>query len=137
VQKKIRAATNDRLQHAFDCISAGTSPALCGDALSSNGGTVSFLLNVTCPRKDVVSKTTLAYTIVNEPIKMGETTIPAQPENFAFGRTFWEMAQTLFAEGKIKAHPVDARPGGIEGILAGLNDLRTNKVSGKKIVYVL
>lgn len=48
---------------------------------------------------------------------------------------FWNMAEKLFAEGKVKAHPKEVRSGGLEGIFGGLNDLKTGKVSGTKLVY--
>lgn len=41
----------------------------------------------------------------------------------------------LIADGKIRAHSVDLRQGGLESIHQGLEELKEGKVSGKKIVY--
>ncbi|THZ15904.1 GroES-like protein [Aureobasidium pullulans] len=133
--KKIREHTKDNLKHAFDCISEGSSPDICGNALSSKGGVISFLLPAKSSREDVEDKSTLGYTVVGEAFSFGGTPIPAKPEDFEFGRMFWELAEKLFADGKVKAHPKEVRSGGLEGIFGGLNDLKTGKVSGTKLVY--
>ena len=48
---------------------------------------------------------------------------------------FWGLACKLLAEKKIKVHPVDVRPGGLKGVLEGMEEMRQGKVSGKKLVY--
>lgn len=53
--QQIREYTRDSLKHAFDCVSGGQSPTLCAESMSSQGGTISFLLPTTSPRKDVES----------------------------------------------------------------------------------
>ena len=46
-----------------------------------------------------------------------------------------EVADPLIAEGKVKVHPPEVRGEGLKGVLSGLQDLKTGKVSGKKLVY--
>lgn len=70
--QQIREYTQDKLTHAFDCISEGKSTQICADALSSKGGTVSLLLPAEVPRKDVEKKNTLAYTITGEAFTFGK-----------------------------------------------------------------
>jgi len=53
----------------------------------------------------------------------------------SFAVKFCGLAEKLLKEGKIKAHPVDVRPGGLKGVLEGLDEMRKGKVSGKKLVY--
>lgn len=48
---------------------------------------------------------------------------------------FIPIAEGLLKEGKIRVHPPSVRPGGLRGVLEGLQDLREGKVSGEKIVY--
>ena len=52
-----------------------------------------------------------------------------------FASMFWGIAEKLLNEGKVKPHPVDLRPGGLKGVLEGLDEMRKGKVSGKKLVY--
>lgn len=59
----------------------------------------------------------------------------AKREDQEFAARFWKMAGELLAQGKLKVHPPDVRPGGLEGVLEGLDELRQGKVSGKKLVY--
>jgi hypothetical protein len=41
----------------------------------------------------------------------------------------------LVSEGKIKAHPRIIEAGGLKGILKGIEELKTEKVRGEKLVY--
>lgn len=38
-------------------------------------------------------------------------------------------AEKLFAEGKLKTHHAEVRPGGLDGITSELDDLKDEKVS--------
>jgi hypothetical protein len=58
-------------------------------------------------------------------------------EKFESAVRFAEVAEQLLAEGKIKPHPKDVRDNGLEGVLAGIQDLREKKVRGIKLVYRL
>ncbi|KAK5119224.1 hypothetical protein LTR85_007838 [Meristemomyces frigidus] len=135
VAKKIREHTNDKLTHVFDCISEGSSPKICSEAVSSKGGQVSFLLPVKFDREDVENKHTLAYTITGESFKFGPNDVPAKPEDFEFGKKFWELSTKLFAEKKVSVHPPKVGKEGLVGVFDGLQQLREGKVSGTKLVY--
>lgn len=132
---KIREHTKDNLKHAFDCISEGSSPDICANAISSKGGVISYLLPAKSSREDVVDQSTLGYTVVGEAFTFAGNPIPAKPEDFEFGKMWWSLAEKLFGEGKVKAHPKELRSGGLEGIFGGMDDMRSGKVSGKKLVY--
>ncbi|KAI4744158.1 GroES-like protein, partial [Aureobasidium sp. EXF-8845] len=126
---KIREHTKDNLKHAFDCIAEGSSPDICANAISSKGGVVSYLLPAKSSREDVTDQSTLGYTVVGEAFTFAGHPIPAKPEDFEFGKMFWELAEKLFAEGKVKAHPKELREGGLEGVFGGMDDMRSGKVS--------
>lgn len=135
---EIRAVTHNKLHLAFDCIASPDSAAICSAAISSNGGTYSSLLPVQdseFPRKDIVNRTTLAYTGIGEAFHKGQMEFPASPENLEFQVRFWKLARELLAQGKIKVHPPAVREGGLERVLEGVDDLRCGKVSGQKLVY--
>jgi NADPH:quinone reductase-like Zn-dependent oxidoreductase len=135
VGAKIREATGDNLRLAFDCISEKNSPEICAAAISSKGGHYSNLLRIeNWSRSDVKHSFTLAYTALGE--KFSDV-FPAVQEDYEFGVKFWRITEDLINSGKIKAHNVEVRPGGLEGIPQGLEDLKQNKVSGVKLVYLV
>ncbi|KAK3323916.1 chaperonin 10-like protein [Cercophora scortea] len=142
---KAWAATFDApLTHAWDCIASADSARLCAAALSdSEPGHYRSLLRVdpavvteVNPRLD--SAFTFAYTMVGEAFDKGFA-VPAKPEDFEFGKMWWEVSRELLVQGKIKpANPVVNRGGsGLEGVLVGLKDLKEGRVSAGKLVYTL
>ncbi|KAG6988548.1 cytochrome P450 [Physcia stellaris] len=145
--RKIREHTANTLQHAFDCVSEGSSLQICADALSSSTSSsskprYSALLGIKdFPREDVDVKATIGYTAVGEEVgfvgsgagKMPN--IPAKEEDARFANMFVGVAEGLLREGKIKGHPASVRQGGLGGVLEGLQEMREGKVSGEKLVY--
>lgn len=110
--------------------------------MSSEGGVYSTLLNVDEEQvKEINPKVemrhTLGYTVVGEAFPFGPKTYLASEEDFEFGKMFWEMARGLLGEGKIKTHrhEMDRGMKGLEGALAGMDELRQGRVSGVKLVY--
>lgn len=128
--------TADGLTHVFDCISTEETARICAEAIGTKGGRYSSLLSVAnFPRDDVENLFTLAYTAVGEMFHKYEKEFPAKPDDFRFAVKFWSLTEDLLKEGKLRVHPVSKRPGGLEGILDGLKELREGKVSGEKLVY--
>ena len=87
-------------------------------------------------------KTTIAYTAIGEELNMSPSgseqkplIIPAREEDARFMDMFVPVAEGLLKEGKIKTHPASVRPGGLAGVLEGLQEMREGKVSGEKLVY--
>lgn len=81
------------------------------------------------------NKRTLGYTAMGEAFdKFGDHS-PAQPEDFAFTKAFWELSQRSFVEGKLKAHPHRIGKEGLKGVFDGLQQLKEGRVSGEKLVY--
>ncbi|KAM3426203.1 hypothetical protein NHJ13734_009599 [Beauveria thailandica] len=138
---RIREYTNDKLTIAWDTVSLPESTKICEGALSSSppSGTVlryHSLLLATTSRSDVKDTFSLAYTAIGEGFTGGHLSVPASEEDFLFGVEFWDLTQELLESGKIKASPVQVGQG-LEGVLDGLQALKENKVSGKKLVYKL
>jgi NADPH:quinone reductase-like Zn-dependent oxidoreductase len=136
--KKINEATNNSLKLVWDTISLPASAAICAEALSSDsaGARYGTILPVKLPgREDVETVSTFMYTIFNEPFtKVGRDT-PAIPEDFEFAKKFFNIAEQLLAEGKLKNHAEKVGRGGLEGALQGLEDMKNDRVSGQKLVY--
>jgi len=59
------------------------------------------------------------------------------PSLRVFGRKWFQTAQRLLDEGKIKPHPLRIHDTGFEGVFDGLELLRKKMVSGEKLVYNL
>lgn len=76
----------------------------------------------------------LAYTAIGEGFTGGGRSIPASEEDLWYAVQFWNLSQELLESAKMKAAPVQVGHG-LEGVLDGLQALKENKVSGKKLVY--
>jgi hypothetical protein len=81
---------------SFDCISEGSSPDITVAAMSSSGGVYSTLLPVPEDKVKQINpkvqmKYTLGYTIVGEYFKVRAQEFQAKPDDFEFGKMFWEM----------------------------------------------
>lgn len=131
----IRKVTDNKLKYVFDTVSTEQSAAFCGEALSTEGGDYSSLLTPKVPRDNVKSRMTLAYTVLGEDMNKFGNAIPAIPENRAFAEKFWAVAEKLLAEGRVRVHPPSVGAGGLKGVLDGLQLMREDKVSGRKLVY--
>jgi len=142
--KDIKEYTKDTLTYAFDCISEGNSVDITVSCLSSSGGIYSTLIPIPEDKVQKINpkatmKMTLAYTVFGESFKFGPQNIEAKPEDFEFGKLFWELSRGLLQEGKIKVHrpSVNKYGKGFDGILAGMDAMRKGSVSGEKLVFTL
>lgn len=134
--RQIRGRTADRLAHALDCVSTKESAETCAAAIGSAGGAVSYLLPAKHERQDVQVKYTLGYTVFGEYFRVaGGREFAARPEDFAFGRMFWELSERLITEGRIRPHPFEVGKDGLRGVFEGLQAMREGRVSGRKLVY--
>jgi len=141
----IRRDTENKLFFAFDCISEGSSPGICAAALSSASKTSSgeplkygCILAVSdkdFPRIDVSKTYSLGYTMTGEKVVKGSRVFEANKEDFNFGKEWCTFSEGLLAEKKIKPHRASVRDGGLEKIQDGLEDVKTGRNSGVKIVY--
>ncbi|KAK5716302.1 hypothetical protein LTR17_016491 [Elasticomyces elasticus] len=135
--KKINKDTNDELKLAWDCIALDSAAKICAEALSSDpsGAKYGSILGVKFPREGVETKATFMYTIFNEPFTKGGKEFPAVPEDFEFAKKFFGITEKLLAEGRVKTHPEQVGADGLAGALQGMEDMKNDKVSGKKLVY--
>ncbi|GLA69278.1 hypothetical protein AtubIFM55763_009230 [Aspergillus tubingensis] len=136
VAAEIRRYTRDNLKLCFDTVAMATSAQFCAEALTSKaGGRYHTLQELRCPRPDVRSTVSMAYTVVGEPYTMGPQKVPAKPIDMKHHLIWQSVFQDLLDQGKIKTHPVSKQPYGLKGVLSGLDMLRENKVRGQKLVY--
>jgi NADPH:quinone reductase-like Zn-dependent oxidoreductase len=130
-------STKDSLKIVNDAISHSNPPADAAAGTPDGKNIVVTLIADQVSRKDIDSRWVLAYTSLGEHFYFRQNRFEAKPEDYEFGQKFWKISEGLLANGTIKPHQPDVRKGGIEAIQQGLNDLKENRVSGKKVVYEL
>lgn len=135
VGEQIHEATGGKLTEIFDTVAVEMSAQICADAFGEDGGIYCNLLGIDCPRKDVTSIFFLGYSLSGESYIFEGDHYKAQPEDFEFGARFYRVAEKLWHEGKIRAHPERVGPGGLIGVLDGLQEMREGRYSGEKLVY--
>jgi len=136
--KKIRQLTDDDLTHVFDTIATPDTATICAESMSSGkGGVYCNLMGVDAPREDVKSVFFLGYSVSGEAFHFQGQEWPAVPEDYELAKRFGSLAEELLEQRKIKPHPAAVRDGGLEAIMAGLEDMKGGKVSGEKLVYVI
>lgn len=138
---EIRAYTEGELGYALDCVSSAETTQLCYGALGRAGGRYVALE----PFRDAVAQTrsltvvpswVMVLTIFGHKVDLdGEYGREARPEDRAFGRDAFAAVQSLLDRGLITTHPVKALPGGWEGVMQGVDTIRTQALSGYKLVY--
>lgn len=65
----------------------------------------------------------------------GEYGRDARPQDRRFGAQAFAAVQALLDRGLINTHPVKAMPGGWEGVMRGVDTIRSQALSGHKLVY--
>ncbi|EEU35549.1 uncharacterized protein NECHADRAFT_98217 [Fusarium vanettenii 77-13-4] len=106
VVRDIKCATGGRLKYAFDCISKEPRAKISVGAFGDDGGIYTTLLPIPAElvssiNDKVTPKFTLAYSSIGEAFEVGQS-IPANPDDFTFAKTFWVLTEKLLGEGKIK-----------------------------------
>lgn len=84
----------------------------------------------------VVPSWVMVLTIFGHKVDLdGEYGREARPEDREFGRDAFAAIQSLLDRGLINTHPVKALPGGWESVVKGVDTIRTQALSGYKLVY--
>jgi threonine dehydrogenase-like Zn-dependent dehydrogenase len=141
VGKKIREYTKNKLFYAYDTVGEKSSPQICADALSTekqpNGEPPQYcvILRAELPRDDIAHHYTFGSTAIGESFEKAGMKIEGSTEDYEHSKIVWAEAEKLLEAKKFKPHRYEIRPGGLDGIISGLQDLKDGKVSGQKIVY--
>ncbi|KAH7227135.1 chaperonin 10-like protein [Fusarium redolens] len=141
--EELRKYTGGHLKYVFDCISTEDTARKAVSVLGAGGSYSALRIlpeNVVAWIGERASyNMTLAYTAIGEAFQFGPHTFPAKPEDAAFARDFWILAEGLLAEGKIRVHKpkVNTDGSGLAAVLKGLDEVRNGTVSGEKLVYSL
>ncbi|KAI0469849.1 GroES-like protein [Xylariaceae sp. FL0804] len=144
----IRAYTSGRLAYALDCVSIATTTELCYGALGRAGGRYGMLLPMSLePFRDAVAQTRpstvqpswlMVLTLFGGEVALqGEYGRPASVADRSFGARAFAAVQELLDHGLIDAHPAKVMPGSWEGVIRGVDLVRSQALSGCKLVYVV
>lgn len=137
----IRAYTGNNLAYALDCIAQGETTQLCYSALGRAGGRYVTLE----PYRAAIAQSRaltvqpswfMAPTLIGVEVDMhGEFARKARPEDRTFGANAFEAIQSLLDRGLVNTHPVKVMSGAWEGVVRGVDTIRSEPPSGYKLVY--
>ncbi|KAH8101000.1 GroES-like protein [Cristinia sonorae] len=123
IQSTIKKITSDPVKIVYDAISIESTQTVAYDVLSP-GGILIIVLNPLIPKEKLTSDKKVINTY---------GTVHAEL-NRKFGQGLYSNLTNLFKSGDYKPNPVEALPGGLTGIIEGLERLQNDKVSGRKLV---
>lgn len=129
-----------RIRHALDCITSAESVSVCFGAIARRGGRYTGLEALDSgwvTRRAVQAGVVMAFETTGVAVDYGADspyTRPASVEKHSFAVEAAAEMQALLDAGKVTHHPVREVKGGWEGILKGLEMLKSGKVSGQKLV---
>ncbi|TGJ84901.1 hypothetical protein E0Z10_g3864 [Xylaria hypoxylon] len=119
-----------KASHVFDAISEGGTLETTLRFLDTNGGIVSTVLPPNLFARDKENfKYPPGVTAINSAVPRVHST------HKDFGHLWSRYLGRLLADGRLKPHPFEVVPGGLHGVLTGLQKLRDGKASATKYVY--
>ena len=138
----IKKYTGGQLKHVLDCISDTQSVEACFGAMARVGGRYASLElvpdDILGKRRAVRARLVMAFEILGEEVRLpGGYGKPADPAKRELGVRFFAMFQHLLNEGKLVPHPTQRVEGGLDGIMEGLQLLKSGSLSGKKLTAIL
>lgn len=138
---EIRAYTGNELAYTLDCVSLADTTQLCYNAMGRAGGRYVSLE----PFREAVTQTrsltiepswVMALSIFGTKVALdGEYGREARPQDRRLGAEAFAAVQSLLDHGLIDTHPVKVMPGGWEGVTKGVDIIRSQALSGLKLVY--
>ena len=138
----IREYTKNRLKRVLDPFGESATLALCHETIGRGGGTYCSLEQY---RKSLCKRRTVRHHLVMGPAIIGRGVllpepygVPPDPELHEWSKRFYRSLQKLVDEEKLKPLPMQVlQPPGFDNVLRGLELLKANKVSGKKLIVPL
>ncbi|KAK1830683.1 putative zinc-binding dehydrogenase [Podospora conica] len=135
----IRTYTKNKLRRVIDPFGEAATTALCFEAMGRAGG---IYCSLETYQQSLCTRRTVKHSLVMGPAILGRGVllpepygVPPDPELHAWSKRFFRSLQGLIDENKIKPLPMERlQPGGFETVIAGLEILKSKKVSGKKLV---
>lgn len=138
---EIRSYTRNELAYALDCVSQADTTQLCYAAMGRAGGRYvslePFQKAVTQARALTIEPSwVMVLTVFGRKVALeGEYGRDARPQDRQFGAESFAAVQSLLNHGLVDTHPVKVMPGGWEGVMRGVDIIRSQALSGQKLVY--
>lgn len=129
----------------LDCITDHLSTEISFAALGRAGGRYVHLeqLDDECraiagKRKAVKTEFLMQYQAFGEPIRLSESyELEARPDRREFARKWYEGMENLLKDRRLRHHPIKVLQGGLDSVVAGLDQLRKGNLSAVKLVVPL
>ncbi|KAI0505581.1 GroES-like protein [Xylaria bambusicola] len=120
----------NKVTHVFDAISEGGTLETTLRFVDDNGGIISTVLPPSLFAKDPEGfKYPPGMAAINSALPRVHST------HKDFGFLWSRFLGRLLADGRLKPHPFEIVPGGLHGVLKGLQKLKEGKASATKYVY--
>lgn len=139
--REIRNLTGGRLAHALDCVTTAETMAMCFEALgAARGGTYIALeappTHVKYTRRDVTVDWVQTLELLGRVVKLdGVYGRPARESARRFAARLYVMAEGWARQGLVQPPEFRVRSGGLEALEEGIDEVRTGKTAGYKLVY--
>ncbi|GKZ30066.1 hypothetical protein AbraIFM66950_007674 [Aspergillus brasiliensis] len=140
-KEDIRAYTKGTLAFAMDCIADSHATTVCYGAIGGNRGGRYCALDRYPPRlegrrQDIQPEWIHSATIFGEDVQLaGSYHRTARPRDREFAIEWARHCTQLLARGALQTHPLQVQKGGLPRIVGDLPLLRSNQISGRKLVY--
>lgn len=113
---------------------------MCYEAIGSDGGSYvaldPFSSHIQYTRRDIKAEWLMIFSLFGAPVKLpGVYGRPSRPQDRQFASAMFPIAERLIQDEQLKPHPAEIRDGGLEAITSGIEDLRNDKIKGRKLVY--
>lgn len=136
----IRAYTSGQLAYALDCVSLADTTMLCYKSIGRAGGHYvslePFRETVTQVRPTVEPSWLMVLSMFGGDVALeGDYGRKARPQDRRLGAEAFAAVQELLDRGLIDTHPAKVMSGGWEGVIKGVDIVRSQALSGKKLVY--
>ncbi|PWY81893.1 GroES-like protein [Aspergillus heteromorphus CBS 117.55] len=137
----ILADTDNNLELALDPMTEAKTQRLCYQSIGRAGGRYIALevwqpMNHTRPTVDPTF--IMGSTIIGKEIPLGNGYgSEADPDKRRFGIEYYRQVQRLFDSNRLKSHPIRVIEGGWQGVLNGLELLKSRSISAQKLVVFL
>jgi aspyridone synthetase trans-acting enoyl reductase len=139
---EISAYTNNTLSFVLDCVTEAANMKMCYEAIGPTGGHYvaldPFPTHVQYTRRDVRAEWIMVLSLFGGEVALdGVYGRAADPTARPFARRIFLMAEQLLHNQRLVPHPVEVRSGGLDGVKAGIENLRRGEVRARKLVYPL
>jgi len=121
LQKEVKAITEKPFEVVYDCVGLADTQKVGYEVLAANGTLI------------LVLPSSLGETSDGKQVK-DTVGSPFVPGNEEIGTGLYANLESYLDSGAIRPNRVEILPGGLGGIVEGLDRLRENKVSGAKLV---